>query len=79
MARFYLMAAMSIGDRRYKAGTIIADAPGVSGDVVWPNLSAATVNGDMSPIDPSAVAMKAASPYPGPVSATITGASSIDA
>jgi hypothetical protein len=80
MARFYLMAAMSIGHQRHKAGTIIADTPGVSGDAIWTGLTAATVNSQMKPLDASAQAMKAASLHPNaPIACTITGAASIDA
>jgi hypothetical protein len=83
LARFYLMEAHFFKDRRYKAGTIIADSLGVAqpGDQIVTTLNSGSVTPSMKPLDASAVTMKSASLYPSnnTLASTIAGNQSIDA
>jgi len=80
MARFQLTAAMSIGHKRLKAGTIICDGSGCqAGDFVWTGLNASTLHEHMTPLDSGANTMKAASKYASVAAdTTITGVASVD-
>jgi hypothetical protein len=81
MARFRLSQAHSFGQVRLKAGRTIADpGNGIAGDFIVNNLSAATVNPGMVPLDGSASAMLAASKFANtPSNPYADGVSSVDA
>ena len=90
MARFYLMAAHTFGQVRYRAGTVIADSGALAGDKLVPTLTASSVTPYMRPLDAAATALMntgfyaagkvgTSSPYrPANVPATIPGNESID-
>jgi hypothetical protein len=89
MARFRLRNAhelvTSVGRRRLKAGSTIADTVGnaLAGDLVVTSLSSATVTPSMEALDASATTMQNAAPWQGDpnVDGSLpipTGLSSID-
>jgi hypothetical protein len=80
MSRFRLTQAISISQRRFKAGDVVTDQlpVQVEGDHHVAGLSASTLHAGMQPLDQSAEAMKAASAFANEtVRATISGADSV--
>jgi hypothetical protein len=83
MSRFQLVSAYyndAPGIGKLRAGRTVADsqANALAGDVVWPNLTAATLPQGFVPIDGSAYSMWEASQWANtPFPATILGADSI--
>jgi hypothetical protein len=82
MARFQLTQAVHVGDKRFRAGSAVADTQGnaLPGDKVWVGLNSATMIEGMTPLDASATTMKAASRFASVAPRLwITGCESVDA
>jgi hypothetical protein len=80
MARFRATGAFVIGDKKYPAGTVFADAAGsaLAGDVVWlGGLNSSKLSPGLVPLDAGAQAMMAASRFAGEASWRTDGANSI--
>ena len=81
MARFQLLAAHFIADKRYKAGTVLCDGTSCQAtDRIWSGLNSGTITNDMLALDAGATTIRNASKYAG-LSQRVTcdGVSSIDA
>ena len=80
MARFRATGAIVIGDRKYPAGTVFADAPGsvLAGDVLWPGgLTPEKLGPNLLPLDAGASAMMAASRFSNEMPWRSDGANSV--
>ena len=80
MARFRATGAVVIGDKKYPAGTIFADAAGsvLPGDVLWSGgLTAAKLSPNLVLLDAGAQSMMAASRFANEVPWMTDGANSI--